>query len=160
MHLSKKLTSPGASLNLASRGVHDTNRVLVADDSEVVRYTICAYLESDGIENVALSPDLPKALEFVEDDGPFDLVLLDFNMPGMDGLQGLRKMITANQGKPVGLISDGLSFDLVEEAMIHGASGYIPKELEAREITQAIRSMARGTTFHPQYFLSRTQQQH
>ncbi|KKK67180.1 hypothetical protein LCGC14_2956630, partial [marine sediment metagenome] len=62
--------------------------ILIADDHDLVRETIAAYLSGEG-SVVTTAPDLPQALSAIDSNGPFDVVLLDFEMPGMNGLDGL-----------------------------------------------------------------------
>ena len=133
-------------------------RILVVEDCSIVRSTFCALLENDGMARIMSSSNLFDGIELVENEGPFDLVMLDFNMPGMDGLSGLKKMIDANGGKPVGLISCGIPFDVVEEAIATGASGYIPKVLPPKMIVEGIRKMSEGQRFHANHFLALAEQ--
>jgi two-component system, NarL family, nitrate/nitrite response regulator NarL len=67
-------------------------RILLADDHDLVRETMAAFLVAEGQAEVATAGSLPEALEIVAADRAFDLVLLDYNMPGMNGLEGLRRM--------------------------------------------------------------------
>ena len=129
---------------------------MIAEDSPVVRWTICALLEREGMSQVASAPDFFGAMQIVEKEGPFDLVLLDYNMPGMEGLSSLSRMIKANAPKPVGLISANIPFDEVTQAVALGACGFIPKILAPRLVVGAIAKMAQGQKFHPDHFLKQT----
>ena len=82
-----------------------TLQILIADDHDMVRETIAMFLDADGATNTVAASDLSEALEKIRAEGPFDLVLLDYTMPGMKGLEGLQIALEANGGKPVGLIS-------------------------------------------------------
>ena len=67
-------------------------RILIADDHELLRDTLVHFLSGEpGIET-AVAASLPEALTTVAASGPFDLVLLDYAMPGMEGLDGLARM--------------------------------------------------------------------
>ena len=80
-------------------------RILLADDHDMVRETISAYLRSVGGADVASAVNLTDALQQIEASGPFDLVLLDYNMPGMFGLEGLVRALKSNGGTGVAILS-------------------------------------------------------
>ncbi|SFP14415.1 response regulator transcription factor [Tranquillimonas alkanivorans] len=125
-------------------------RVLVADDHDLVRETIAAYLESEGGARASLAPSLTEALERVAAEGAFDLVLLDYNMPGMDGLRGLARMLEANAGRPVAILSGSGTQTLADEAVASGAAGFVPKTLSSRAMIAAARLMIEGQVFLPE----------
>ena len=56
-------------------------RILVADDHDLVRETLAAYLEAERVAEVRLASDVAESLALIEGSGPFDLVLVDYNMP-------------------------------------------------------------------------------
>lgn len=127
----------------------DTMRILVADDHDLVREMVSAYLAGEGLGEVTLAADLDEALRLVEQSAPYDLVLLDYDMPGMQGLAGLRTMLAANAGKPVALISGAVSPEVAEEALEIGAAGFVPKTMGAKSLVAAVRLMASGESFAP-----------
>ncbi len=124
-------------------------RILVADDHDLVREMISAYLAAEGLGEVTPAADLAEALELVETTAPYDLVLLDYDMPGMQGLAGLREMLLASAGKPVALISGAVSAEVAEEALEIGAAGFVPKTMGAKSLVAAVRLMAAGENFAP-----------
>ena len=75
-------------------------RILIADDHDMVRETIAMFLDADGGTETVAASDLPEAMAKIEAEGPFDLVLLDYTMPGMKGLEALPKVMKANEEKP------------------------------------------------------------
>lgn len=130
-------------------------RILVADDHDLVREAIAAFLIADGETTVSTAGSLPEAMKVLKSEGAFDLVLLDYNMPGMNGLDGLRKMISVNDGLPVALLSGTTTRALAEEAIAEGAAGFVPKTLKSKSMVSAARFMAAGEIYAPFNFMQR-----
>ncbi|WP_121630841.1 response regulator [Tropicibacter alexandrii] len=128
-------------------------RILVADDHDLVRETIAAFLDGSDVEEVQTVATLEDAVAEAERTGSFDLVLLDYNMPGMNGLEGLDRMRQANAGRPVAILSGSATRDVAEAALKAGAQGFIPKTLSARSLLTAARFMAAGEVYAPIEFL-------
>ncbi len=128
--------------------------ILIADDHDLVRDTIAAFLQSEEGTNVHTVASLDEALERIDGDGPFDLVLLDFDMPGMNGLAGLAEAISRNQERPVGIISGTAKKAVAEEALASGAAGFLPKTMSAKSLLNAVRFMVAGETFAPVNFMT------
>jgi len=124
-------------------------RILLADDHDMVRETISAYLCSEGGAKVTLATDLPEAVERISGEGPFDLVLLDYNMPGMMGLEGLAKALQANGGKGVAILSGSAPARTAQEALDADAIGFIPKTMGAQSLLNAVRFMSAGEIYVP-----------
>ncbi|MEL6582639.1 MAG: response regulator transcription factor [Pseudomonadota bacterium] len=132
-------------------------RILIADDHDLVRETLSAFLSVEGGFDVTLAEDLSAARDKIEVDGPFDLVLLDYGMPGMDGLNGLSIAMEVNGGKPVALMSGIAPKAVAQEAVDAGAAGFLPKTIAAKSLVNAVRFMCMGETYIPHDFLTQAE---
>ena len=108
-----------------------------------------SYLEAEGGFEAVTVADLPAALERLAAETRFDLVLLDYAMPGMHGFAGLERAIAAASGTPVALMSGLAPAGVAQKVLAAGAAGYFPKTLPARSVVNAIRFMAAGETYMP-----------
>ena len=129
-------------------------RILVADDHELVRDTISMFLESDGTGQVVQAGTLEDALKQMKLHGPFDLVLLDYTMPGMRGLEGLKQALKLSGGNPVGLISGTGTRLIAQQALDLRAAGFLPKTMPAKSLVNAVKFMAMGEVFAPADFMA------
>ena len=133
-------------------------RILVADDHDLVRETIASFLtNSDGITEVDTAANLDEALAKVAGKYVFDLILLDYNMPGMNGLSGLEKMKKAAGKVPVSILSGIASPEIAQQAISAGAMGFVPKTIGAKSMVSAIKFMAMGEVYAPFDFMQQAQ---
>lgn len=124
-------------------------KILIADDHDLLRDTLVAFIEASAEMTSVAASDLSGALAALDGPDNFDLVLLDYNMPGMHGLEGL-KMVLAHRTSPrVALISGEAPREVVHRAMAAGAAGFVPKTLPGKSLLNAIRFMTAGEQFVP-----------
>ena len=129
-------------------------RILIADDHDLLRETLSMFLASEGSIDTALASTLDAALDLIQSEGKFDLIMLDYNMPGMAGLNGLKRAMEASGGSPVALMSGIASRSVAEEALSFGAAGFVPKTLAAKTLVNAVRFMAMGEKYAPIDFMT------
>jgi DNA-binding NarL/FixJ family response regulator len=135
-------------------------RFLVADYHDLVRESIAAILNNNDATNVALAGTLTDALDLMVQDTSFDLVLLDYDMPGMNGLEGLARMIEVAGDQPVALLSGFASREIAVKAIEIGAAGFVPKTLSSRSMITAVKFMAAGEVYAPVDFMQNRGQEH
>ncbi|WP_375691802.1 response regulator transcription factor [Pseudooceanicola sp. LIPI14-2-Ac024] len=128
-------------------------RILIADDHDLLRDTLMLYIGNEpGIEAES-APDLATAERMIAAGHGYDLVLLDFTMPGMNGLDGLRSVMDLDGAHRVAIISGTASREVAEAALAAGAAGFLPKTLSAKSLINAIRFMAMGEQYAPLDFM-------
>ncbi len=123
--------------------------ILLADDHDLVRETLAAYLEARGMGPVARASDADGVLRILGEGQGFDLVLLDYNMPGMEGMVGLDRVLSSEGVAAVAMISGEMSQDLALEALERGARGFVPKTISPEAFVQAVEAMVAGEVFAP-----------
>lgn len=89
------------------------------------------------------------ALDHLRDCGPFDLVVLDYSMPGMDDGDGLRGVVDAATPAPVAVMSGMASPENVAACIRAGAKGFLPKTLEGPVFQAAVNTILLGGTYLP-----------
>jgi len=119
-------------------------RVVVVDDHQIVRDGLVALLGAlDGLEVVGTAADGKDAVHVVADTAP-DVVIMDIQMPELDGIEATR-FITGRQPAPrVVMLTMNEDDDTVLSAMRAGASGYLLKGSSAAEVQNAVRAAAGG----------------
>ena len=119
-------------------------RVLLADDQALVRGGFRMILEAQNdVEVVAEAEDGQQAIALARELKP-DVVLMDIRMPGLDGLEATRRLLTAPEPPRVLILT---TFDLNEyvyEAMKSGASGFLLKDVRPEQLAEAVRTVASG----------------
>ena len=129
-------------------------KILIADDHDLLRDTLVMFLETQGDIQTTCAKDLPEAVSALQHDASYDLVLLDFNMPGMNGLDGLEHVLRTYPGVKVALMSGVATRAIAEKALAQGASGFLPKTLTAKSLVNAVKFMAMGEQYAPLEFMT------
>jgi DNA-binding NarL/FixJ family response regulator len=118
--------------------------LLLADDHALVRAGIRALLESlDGVEVIGEASDGHDALRMIGEQRP-DLALLDISMPGLNGLEVTARATREYPRTRVIVLSMHADDEYVYRALRAGATGYLLKNADRRELELAVRAVARG----------------
>ncbi len=124
-------------------------RILVIDDEEHIRRVMRMTLEAAGYE-VGEAADGPRGLEAFGDGFTWDAVLLDQRMPGMDGLETLRRMKERRSEARVIMITAYASIELAVDAMKLGATDFVRKPMTPETVRNAVTAaLARPVAASP-----------
>lgn len=126
--------------------------VVVVDDHRLVRAGLRSVLEAGGVTVVGEAGDGSEAVAVVLDTRP-DVVLMDLSMPGVDGVEGTRRLRACGATRggdatasavPVVVLTSFADGERVRQALEAGATGYLLKDSEPAEVLSAVRAAARG----------------
>jgi DNA-binding NarL/FixJ family response regulator len=92
---------------------------------------------------------LDAALGVLRRNSRYDVAVLDLHMPGMNGLEGLGKVISGWPALPVALMSGAASDSDVERALSMGARGYLPKTMPGKTLVRALELILAGDIYLP-----------
>jgi two-component system chemotaxis response regulator CheY len=114
-------------------------RALVIDDSRAMRSILTGILEEIGFE-VEQAKDAEDALSFLEEDGRFELALVDWNLPEMSGLdlvKAVREM-SGHADLRLMMVTTETQLDRVREALTAGADEYIMKPFDKEMLLEKL----------------------
>lgn len=130
----------------------DSIDVLVIDDHVLVSETLIASL--GGYQGIVIfaCASAEAGMAIIAEHGPFDAVLLDYDLPRSNGMDVLDRFIVANGGR-VALFSGVASRSVVERSLDRGASGFVPKTLGLKSLVNALHFIASGEMYLPAEFI-------
>ena len=121
-----------------------TIRVLLVDDHWEVRERLRVLLmQAPGIELVGEAADGAEALEMLERI-PAEVVVMDFNLPEIDGIETARRILAARTGTRVVIVSLQSDPHYVKESFKTGVAGYLLKDCAFEELVEAVHAVAAG----------------
>ncbi|WP_175614596.1 response regulator transcription factor [Piscibacillus halophilus] len=125
-------------------------RIVLIDDHKLFREGVKRILEfEDSFEVVAEGGDGTDAMEIVEQTRP-DIVIMDINMPNVNGVEATRKLIKRFEDLRVIILSIHDDESYVTHALKSGALGYMLKEMDTDELVNAIKIVSNGGSYvHP-----------
>jgi DNA-binding NarL/FixJ family response regulator len=128
--------------------------VLIADDHPLVRDALARAVQQLAADvQVREAGDLEGLLRLVAQ-GDADLALVDLNMPGMDGVAGLRRLREAAPTLPVVVASGQEDVATIRAVLAAGAVGFIPKSERSEVLLGALRLVQSGGTYVPSRLLT------
>lgn len=119
-------------------------KIVLVDDQELLRRGVRLLLEAaGGIEVAAEAADGHEALAMITKHRP-EVVLADARMPGMDGVELVRRCALEHPGLPVVILTTFDSDELVRDAVRAGAAGFLLKDVSPERLAEAIASVREG----------------
>ena len=119
--------------------------VVLADDHAIVREGLAALCSSEGLRVLGQCSDGSAAVEMITSLRP-DFGILDLNMPGLTGVEAIRRLRTGNCSSRLVILSISRDDNVVREALEAGADAYLLKDGPSRHLLEAIRYISEGGT--------------
>ncbi|NMB61296.1 MAG: response regulator transcription factor [Chloroflexi bacterium] len=120
------------------------NRIMIVDDHEVVRLGLISLLEQNSqYEVIAQADNALDAIKKVETYKP-DIVLMDIRLPGMSGIEACEQITKKFPETKVIMLTSFAEDEMLFSAIKAGASGYVLKQINAKDLITSIESVARG----------------
>ncbi len=134
-------------------------KILIADDHPLFREAITNVIESGFPDTETIeTEDLETALALAQEHDDLDLVLLDLNMPGMNGLNGLISLRNEAPTIPVVIVSAEDDKQIVLQAITCGAVGFISKSSPRAQMTEALQQILDGNVYLPSDIIRQSDQ--
>ena len=119
-------------------------RVLLADDHGVIRDGLGRLISAlEDVELAGVAADGAEAVERVRELAP-DVVLMDLDMPKLDGIEATRRIVAEQPGTAVLVLTSFSDRPRILGALDAGACGYLLKDVSSEEVAEGIRAAARG----------------
>ena len=131
---------------------HNCGRVV--DDHLILREGLAALLRQSWQDAVILQGrDAETGLRMAEDNPDLDVVFLDLNMPGMNGMAGIQHFVQRFPKLPLIILSSSENPAEVRRALALGAVGYVPKSASPQTLISALRLVLAGDVYLPPLLL-------
>ena len=127
----------------------ETIRILLADDHTLIAQAVASVLMENGIFTVDTVENLPDAISAMTDGPRYDLVMLDLRMPGVKGLDSLKRVIDLGTAARITLFTANADRHIVKRAIELGVHGVIQKTMPLNSLESVLRLILSGQTFLP-----------
>jgi len=114
-------------------------KALIVDDSQIMRRIIVSVLKKAGVNDISEVSNGQEALDALKQDKDIGLVLLDWNMPVMTGIETLKHIRTTNKQLPVVMVTTESEKERVVEAIKAGANDYMLKPFNPDDVLEKLR---------------------
>ncbi len=122
-------------------------RILIADDHKILRAGLCALLEKQpDMEVIGEADSGARAVSLAKKKSPH-LIIMDINMPDMNGIEATKRILSENDGIKVLALSMYADKGYVINMLKAGASGYLLKDCALEELANAIRAIMDNKTY-------------
>ncbi|MDO9457110.1 response regulator transcription factor [Nocardioides sp.] len=125
-------------------------RVVLVDDHALVRGGLAQLLDGvDDIEVVGQAAGGEEAMTVVAETAP-DVVVMDLQMPGVDGVTATRRLVADHPGTQVLVLTSYSDAERIVAALDAGAVGYLLKDADPDDVIEGVRAVSRGESpIHP-----------
>ncbi len=126
---------------------HKKHRIMIVDDHPIVRHGIAQLLNSQpDLQVAAEADDAESALRHVRDN-KFDLLIVDISMPGLSGLDLIRRIKAQDAAMPILVLSMHDESVYAERALSAGARGFLMKHEATDKLVSAVRKLLGGAVY-------------
>lgn len=122
-------------------------RIMVVDDQRLVRRCICVKLDSVPEFKVVAEAENGEHARRLAREVPFDIALMDLNMPGIGGLEATRRLLAARPGVKIIGLSMYVEGPYPRKFLELGGAGYVSKNADTEALVRAIRDVWRGECY-------------
>lgn len=122
-------------------------RVLIVDDQQIIIDGLAALLKDVKEIEIAGSCSDPLLIMNVVEKYKPDVILMDLNMPGKDGIECVKEVLETYSDQKILMLTGYDDIELIREALRSGANGYVLKNIGKDELQKAIKTIAGGSRF-------------